>query len=40
MVTNVEAGKYLDFRSRGVVEGHIVKLNISFDPVELVSSLR
>lgn len=32
--------RYLDFRSGGVEEGHIVKLNISFDPVKLISSLR
>lgn len=35
-----KAGGYLDFRSGWVVEGHVVKLNISFDPVELISSLR
>lgn len=36
---NAETIKYLDFRSGGVVESHIVKLNISFDPVKLISSL-
>lgn len=31
---------YLDFRPGWVVKGHIVKLNVSFDPVQLISSFR
>lgn len=32
--------RYLDFRPGWVVKGHIVKLNVSFDPVQLISSFR
>lgn len=39
MITNVKECKYLNFRSGGVVEGHIVKFNISLDPVQLIPSL-
>lgn len=37
---NVKARTNLDFRPGGVVEGHVVKLNVPFDPVQLVPSLR
>lgn len=39
-VMNVKARTNLDFRPGGVVEGHVVKLNVPFDPVQLVPSLR
>lgn len=32
--------RYLDFRSGWVVKGDIVKFNVSFDPVQLISSFR
>lgn len=36
----VDVCKYLYFRSGWVVEGDIVKFNVPFDPVELISSFR
>lgn len=33
-------GAHLDFGSGGVVEGHVVKLNVPFDPVKLVPGVR
>lgn len=36
----MEVLEYFNFWSGWVVEGHVVELNVSFDPVQLVPGLR